>query len=167
MSDAADNRGHAPRAASRTAGRSGRVFYGWFIIAAAALGFSLTEREEARRIQFVAGHGADGKLPADIDWSAVADPRTTTVVYMPRRTLAAFVGRALASGLASDTPALAVAWATRPEQEQVFGPVSKIAALAEALPPGAPVIVIVGRVARVRPRLPDTVIPFSRALAAS
>lgn len=43
MSDAADNRGHAPRAASRTAGRSGRVFYGWFIIAAAALGICFAQ----------------------------------------------------------------------------------------------------------------------------
>src|SRR5205085_3120861 len=36
--------------------------------AAASLGISLTERGTARRIQFVTGHGADGKLPQDIDW---------------------------------------------------------------------------------------------------
>ncbi len=32
--------------------------------AAASLGISLTERHAARRVQFVTGHGADGKLPA-------------------------------------------------------------------------------------------------------
>ena len=37
--------------------------------AAASLGFSLTERMNARRVQYVTGHGADGKLPRDIDWA--------------------------------------------------------------------------------------------------
>jgi uroporphyrin-III C-methyltransferase/precorrin-2 dehydrogenase/sirohydrochlorin ferrochelatase len=42
--------------------------------AAAALGFSLTERREARRIQFVTGHGADGRLPKDLDWESDRRP---------------------------------------------------------------------------------------------
>lgn len=116
--------------------------------AAAALGFSLTERREARRVQFVTGHGADGKLPADIDWKAIADPRATTVVYMPRKTLAGFVGSAVAHGLSPDMPALAVASATRSNQRHVSGTVSSIAVLADDLTPGAPVIVIIGQVAR-------------------
>jgi len=116
--------------------------------AAAALGFSLTERNEARRIQFVTGHGADGKLPDDIDWRAVADPAATTVIYMPRKTLARFAARAIANGLSPDMPAVAVASATRPEQEQVSGTVASIARLTERLPAGAPVAVILGRVAR-------------------
>ena len=41
--------------------------------AAASLGISLTERVHARRVQFVTGHGADGELPGDIDWGAIAD----------------------------------------------------------------------------------------------
>ncbi len=116
--------------------------------AAAVLGFSLTEREHARRIQFVTGHGADGKLPADIDWRAVADPAATTVVYMPRRTLAPFAARAIANGLSPDTPAVAIASATLPAQQQVSGTVATIARLTEQLPAGAPVAVIVGQVAR-------------------
>ena len=51
--------------------------------AASRLGVSLTHRKLARRIQYVTAHGADGKLPSDIDWASVADPVTTTVVYMP------------------------------------------------------------------------------------
>ncbi len=116
--------------------------------AAAALGFSLTEREEARRVQFVTGHGADGKLPADIDWQAMADPVATTILYMPRKTLRQFVGAALAAGLAADMPAVAIASATLPGQQHVSGTVSQIAELAEDLPPSVPVLVILGRVAR-------------------
>lgn len=116
--------------------------------AAAALGFSLTERTQARRVQFVTGHGADGKLPGDIDWSAIADPLATTVVYMPRKTLGQFVERAIAAGLDPATPALAVASATRDAQAEVAAPLADLPARAAALPAGAPVIVIIGAVAR-------------------
>ena len=118
--------------------------------AAASLGFSLTERYEARRIQFVTGHGADGRLPADTDWGAIADPGATTIVYMPRATLSAFARSAIAAGLAPDTPAAAIASATLPAQAQVSGTIASIAGLAASLPAGAPVTVIVGRVARER-----------------
>ena len=36
--------------------------------AAASLGISLTQRGQARRLQFVTGHAKDGGLPADLDW---------------------------------------------------------------------------------------------------
>ena len=116
--------------------------------AAASLGLSLTEREEARRVQFVTGHGADGRLPDDIDWRAIADPGATTAIYMPRRTLGGFARAALDHGLDPATPAVAVASVSCPEQSQVAGTVADIALRAEALPAGAPVIVILGRVAR-------------------
>ena len=118
--------------------------------AAASLGFSLTERREARRVQFVTGHGADGKLPQDIDWTAIADSVATTVVYMPRRTLADFAARALSAGLDPQTPALAIASATRANEAFVSGTIADIAALAGTLPEGAPVSIIIGRVARDR-----------------
>jgi uroporphyrin-III C-methyltransferase/precorrin-2 dehydrogenase/sirohydrochlorin ferrochelatase len=117
--------------------------------AAAAFGISLTERREARRVQFVTGHGADGKLPRDIDWDAIADEGATTVVYMPRRTLAGFAAAAVERGLDPATPALAIASATLPGQAEVAGTLAEIAALAQTLPAGAPVTVIIGRVARV------------------
>ena len=116
--------------------------------AAAALGFSLTERRHARRVQFVTGHGADGKLPSDIDWGAIADPQATTVLYMPRKTLPEFVARALAKGLDPATPAVAVASATLPGQTQAAAGVSAIAAAAEGLPAGAPVTIFIGWAAR-------------------
>ncbi len=116
--------------------------------AAASLCVSLTERGHARRVQFVTGHGADGKLPADIDWRAVADARTTTVLYMPRATLREFVAEAIAVGLDPRTPAVAIADATLPGQMHVAGPVIQIAALASQLPRSAPVTIIVGWIGR-------------------
>lgn len=131
--------------------------------AAASLLLSLTERKQSRRVQFVTGHGADGKLPRDIDWSTVADPRATTVLYMPRRTLADFVRKALAAGLDSQTPAVAIAWATLPEQTHVAGRIREIATLAESLPARAPVIVMIGWVARELVASSAEVLPLQRA----
>ncbi|HEX8625634.1 MAG TPA: siroheme synthase CysG [Allosphingosinicella sp.] len=134
--------------------------------AAAALGFSLTERREARRIQFVTGHGADGRLPRDLDWRAIADPAATTIVYMPRATLGQLARAAIAAGLSPDTPAVAIASATLPTQAQVAGTIATIRDLASALPAGAPVTVILGRVARER-AAGAAIVPFPRAEALS
>lgn len=134
--------------------------------AAAVLGFSLTERREARRIQFVTGHGADGRLPRDLDWKAIADPAATTIVYMPRATLGQLARSAIAAGLSPDTPAVAIASATLPAQAQVAGTIATIKDLAAALPPGAPVTVVIGRVARERVAS-AAIVPFRRMEAAS
>src|SRR6266436_2620631 len=64
--------------------------------AASRLGVSLTHREHARRLQYVTGHGSDGRLPADIDWKSIADPSATTIVYMPVKTHAAFAAATIA-----------------------------------------------------------------------
>ena len=135
--------------------------------AAASLGISLTERKRARRVQFVTGHGADGKLPADIDWGAVADRKVTTILYMPRSTLGGFVRRALAKGLDPATPAIAIASATLPEEARAAGTIADIEAGASALPAGAPVTILIGWVARdfVREAIPADLLPFPKAIA--
>src|SRR4051794_32127976 len=95
--------------------------------AASRLLVSLTHRAEARRLQYITGHDRDGKLPADIDWRAVADPSATTIVYMPKKTLHELSDRAVAEGLDPATPAVAVANATRPEETIVTGTIADIA----------------------------------------
>ena len=58
------------------------------------------------------------------------------------------VETARARGLDPATPAVAIASATRQAQRHAAGRADEIAALAETLPAGAPVIVILGQVAR-------------------
>lgn len=118
--------------------------------AAASLGLSLTERRIARRLQYLTGHGEDGRLPRDINWAAIADPLATTVVYMPRHTLAEFVAGALANGLASGTPAAAIVNATRTDERIIDATISTLpAALAAAAPSGA-TLVMIGAILRHR-----------------
>jgi len=114
--------------------------------AAARLGLPLTDRKHARRLQYVTGHARNGKLPEDLNWQSLADPATTTAIYMPTKTLAALVARATAEGLDPLTPALAIARATRPDQSVVASPIGELPArLTQAALPG-PLLVMLGRV---------------------
>jgi len=112
--------------------------------AASRLLVSLTHRAQARRLQYVTGHDRDGKLPADIDWQALADPAATTVVYMPKKTLRALSARAIAQGLDPATPAVAVANATRPDEAIVAATIGDIADRVDAAAPDGPLLVMLG-----------------------
>jgi len=114
--------------------------------AASRLALPLTDRGHARRLQFVTAHAKDGALPEDIEWRSLADPATTTAIYMPVRTLAALVEKAVAEGLDPKTPAVAIARATRPDQATVAAAIGELPArLAQAKLPG-PVLVMIGQV---------------------
>jgi uroporphyrin-III C-methyltransferase / precorrin-2 dehydrogenase / sirohydrochlorin ferrochelatase len=112
--------------------------------AAAKLSIPLTDRKRARRLQYVTGHARNGALPGDLDWQSLADPTTTTAIYMPTRTLPALAAKAIAEGLDPQTPALAIARATRPDQVVVTAPIGELPLrVAEANLPG-PVLVMLG-----------------------
>jgi uroporphyrin-III C-methyltransferase / precorrin-2 dehydrogenase / sirohydrochlorin ferrochelatase len=114
--------------------------------AASKLLISLTRRGQARRVQYITGHGQEGKLPDDIDWKSLADPAATTVVYMPTKTLPELVATAVRAGLDPATPAVAVESATRTGERVIAATVAALPArLAAALPAG-PVVVLIGRV---------------------
>src|SRR5262245_13717186 len=113
--------------------------------AASRLGVSLTQRRLARRVQYVTAHGANGRLPSDIDWASLADPWTTSVVYMPKRSLAELATTAMAHGLEPDTPAIAVASATQPEQQIIRATIASIATLFAEVDPDGPVLIMIGQ----------------------
>jgi uroporphyrin-III C-methyltransferase/precorrin-2 dehydrogenase/sirohydrochlorin ferrochelatase len=113
--------------------------------AASRLLVSLTRRGTARRVQYITGHGRDGKLPADIDWTSIADPAVTTVVYMPVRTLRQLVATACKAGLDPLTPAVAVEHATRSDERIVAATIADLPARFAEEPPSGPVVVMIGR----------------------
>ena len=114
--------------------------------AAGRLLISLTRRAAARRVQYITGHGRDGKLPADIDWASLADPAVTTVIYMPTRTLPELVAKGLDAGLDAATPAVAVERATRADQRVIAATIATLPAQLAAAAPSGPVVVMIGRV---------------------
>jgi uroporphyrin-III C-methyltransferase / precorrin-2 dehydrogenase / sirohydrochlorin ferrochelatase len=114
--------------------------------AASRLLVSLTRRGEARRVQYVTGHGHDDRLPEDIDWTSVADPTVTTVVYMPTKTLSDLVRTALQAGLDPAMPAVAVERATRADERIIAATIAELPERLVAAPPSGPVVVMIGRV---------------------
>jgi uroporphyrin-III C-methyltransferase/precorrin-2 dehydrogenase/sirohydrochlorin ferrochelatase len=113
--------------------------------AASRLGVSLTQRQQARRVQYITGHGADGALPRDVNWRSIADPSATTIVYMPVKTLHELAAQAMVAGLDPATPAVAVARATRPDEIRVVSTIAELPAkLDETALPG-PVLIMIGR----------------------
>jgi uroporphyrin-III C-methyltransferase len=75
-------------------------------VAAAQAGIPLSRRHTSRRIQFVTGADTSGLLPANLNWGALADPESTTVVYMGRRTFPRLAAKLIEHGMSPDTPAL-------------------------------------------------------------
>lgn len=84
--------------------------------AAAAAGIPLSRRLTARRVQFLTGADVTGDLPDAINWPALADPETTTVVFMGKKTFPKLAEGLIAAGLAPETPALLAEAVGHPDQ---------------------------------------------------
>lgn len=111
---------------------------------ASRLGLSLTHRDHAQSVRFVTGHSRKGVLPDTLNWTALADPATTSVYYMSRRTLPDIVGQLQAQGMRLDTPAI-IAGNVGRESEQVWrGTIGEAVAAVAAFPLSAPTIFAVG-----------------------
>ncbi|MGB7045824.1 MAG: siroheme synthase CysG, partial [Methylocella sp.] len=124
--------------------------------AAAGLEISLTAREKARRLQFITAHAHDGRLPGDIDWRALCDPRASTVVYMGVKTLDLLAGRLLANGMDPSTPALLVERATCPDERHIFGTIENLAAKVARAEPSGPCVILIGEIFADALSLPRT-----------
>ncbi|SEB01761.1 uroporphyrinogen-III C-methyltransferase [Rubrimonas cliftonensis] len=115
--------------------------------AAAACGIPLTRRMTARRVQFVTGHDAAGRLPEDIDLDALADPRACTVVFMGRHTFPALAAALIVRGLPPNTPAILAEAVSAPEQRLQRMTVETLAAELAAYPGSAPALILMGPLA--------------------
>lgn len=111
---------------------------------AAALGVSLTHRDNAHSVRFLSGHARNGELPYDMDWRSVADPHTTLVFYMSGRTAPAISRKLVAGGLDPSTPVVIGTGLSRAAQNLWRG---TIADLIDDLGPsatGQPVLIGIG-----------------------
>jgi uroporphyrinogen III methyltransferase/synthase len=114
---------------------------------AAYAGIPLTHREHTSVVTFVTGHAPDA-----IDWSKTGGSETL-VIYMGLSTFARIAEKLIESGRPAETPAAAVRWATRPDQEVVVGTLATLAELIHQRGMKPPATIIVGDVVRLRDRL--------------
>jgi uroporphyrin-III C-methyltransferase/precorrin-2 dehydrogenase/sirohydrochlorin ferrochelatase len=116
---------------------------------AAEAGLPLTFRNEASKLAFVTAQRADEA--AAVDWSSLADPQTTVVVYMGLASAAAVRDGLVAAGRNGATPAAVLARGTRPDAQTAVGRLDRLAALAAEVGEGPAILVIGEAVARSTP----------------
>lgn len=112
--------------------------------AAASLEVSLTHRDHARRLQYITAHAKNGKLPDDLDWQALADPAATTAIYMGKLVVAEVATRLIAAGMAADTPAIIVEYATHARERRFHSLVGRMAGIFEENQLDGPCIILLG-----------------------
>ncbi|MGN7880464.1 siroheme synthase CysG [Ensifer sp. 22460] len=130
---------------------------------AARLGLSLTHRDHAQAVRFVTGHSRHGGLPSDMDWRALADPKTTTIFYMGGRTAPAIAARLQAEGLSGETPVVISANVSRDNERRWQGALRDLATGIAVIGYDDPVLIGIGAAFGVR-RVPRAAIrpaPFA------
>ena len=113
--------------------------------AAAQFGFPLTERGQARRVVFATARVQEGAV-VEGGWTALADPETTTVLYMGRDAAAAVAERLIGEGRSPSTPAVAVENAGRPHARIVRARLADLGDTVAAAGFEGPVLLVVGEV---------------------
>ncbi len=114
-------------------------------------GIPLTHRDYAQACLFVTGHLKDGTM--NLDWTALARPRQTVVVYMGLLGLPLLCQQLIVHGLPADTPVAVVQEGTTRDQHVICGTLATLplTALKAGLKP--PTLIIVGEVVRLRAKL--------------
>ena len=123
--------------------------------AAACAGMPLTHRDHAATLVFVTGHlrGQGPERSVDLDWTMLARPNQTVVIYMGVGTLPVICAQLIAHGLNPDTPAAVVERATLPSQRTIVGSVQTLPTLALVHDVQAPALIMIGGVVGLHEQL--------------
>lgn len=114
---------------------------------AAYAGVPLTHREHTSVVTFVTGHEV-----SHIDWGRFGGSETL-VIFMGLTMFGRIAGEIIRHGRSPETPALAVRWGTRPDQQTIAGTLATLPGLIEEHRMKPPATIIVGEVARLREKL--------------
>ncbi len=111
---------------------------------AAYAGIPLTHRDHAHSVTFVTGHAdPDGIEP---DWAALARPAHTAVFYMGLARLEHIVGKLLAHGATTTTPAAVIAQGTTAAQRVVTATLGTLQQACAGANLQSPALLVVGDV---------------------
>jgi uroporphyrinogen III methyltransferase/synthase len=114
---------------------------------AAYSGIPLTHRAHNKVLTFVTGHDVH-----DIDWSKGGQTETL-VIFMGIFSIGEIAAEIMRHGRSGDTPAVAVRWGTRPDQQTVTGTLATIADRIEQAGLKPPATVIIGEVVGLREKI--------------
>ena len=112
---------------------------------AASAGIPLTQRGVAESVRLVTGHRMDDR-DLDLDWTSLADPRCTLVVYMGVASAERLAGGLRGAGLAGETPVALIERGTTPHQRTFYSTLDRLAADMAAWRPQPPSLLVIGQV---------------------
>lgn len=111
---------------------------------AAYTGVPLTHREHTSAVTFVTGHNVEA-----IDWSRIGASETI-VLFMGLVNFPAIAGELIAQGRSPSTPAMAVRWATRPDQQTIAGTLADLPRKIADAGMKPPATIVIGEVVALR-----------------
>jgi uroporphyrinogen III methyltransferase / synthase len=111
---------------------------------AAYTGVPLTHREHTSAVTFVTGHSVEA-----IDWAKVGATETI-VLFMGLVNFPEIARELIARGRSGETPAMAVRWATRPDQQTIVGALSDLAGKIAEAGMKPPATIVIGEVVALR-----------------
>lgn len=114
---------------------------------AAYTGVPLTHRDHTSVVTFITGHDV-----SKIDWSKVGTSETL-VIFMGISHFDEIARCIVAGGRSAGTPAMAVRWGTRPDQEVLTGTLESLPGLIHAHALKPPATIVVGDVVRLHGKL--------------
>ncbi len=114
-------------------------------------GIPLTHRDYAQSVIFTTGHLRDNSI--DLDWTALARPQQTVVIYMGLTGLKEICSQLIAHGLPAGWPAAVVQQGTTHHQRVMTATLADLAEKVEAAGFKAPTLTIVGEVVKLREKL--------------
>ncbi|HEY1756989.1 MAG TPA: uroporphyrinogen-III C-methyltransferase [Bryobacteraceae bacterium] len=113
---------------------------------AAYTGVPLTHRDHSSAVTFVTGHAVE-----PIDWSRTGTAGTV-VLFMGMVNFAAIAQEMILNGRPASTPAMAVRWATRPDQQTLVGTLATLPAIIAERNMRPPATIVIGEVVALRDR---------------
>ncbi|HSI25638.1 MAG TPA: siroheme synthase CysG [Methylotenera sp.] len=114
-------------------------------------GIPLTHRDYAQACLFITGHLKDGTV--DLDWTAMARPKQTVVIYMGLVGLNQICEKLIEHGVPATMPAAVVQQGTTQRQKVVSATLQDLAEKVEAAQLKPPSLIIVGEVVQLREKL--------------
>jgi uroporphyrin-III C-methyltransferase len=113
-------------------------------------GLASTHRDTNHSVIFLTGHDASGKMPANVNWQAIATASPVIVMYMAVKHLGEIAEALMAGGRAGADPVTIVSNATLPKQSVVQTSLGEARAFLGENEIATPAIVVLGQVAEWR-----------------
>ena len=107
-------------------------------------GIPSTHRDTNHSVIFLTGHDASGKMPANVNWQAVAKASPVIVMYMAIKHLGEIAQALMEGGREADDPVTIISNASLPQQMVTSTTLKQAGAFVAKNNPPTPAIVVVG-----------------------